>query len=244
MSEDGFRASGWARLRGYFLTGVIVAAPIGITVYLTWSFVGWVDGWVKPLIPHAYNPDSYLPFSVPGVGLFVAIGLITLLGFLAANLVGRAIVGFGERLLGRMPLVRNVYGALKQIFETVLRNRGQSFQRVGLIEYPRRGLWSPVFVAEAPKGELQRRIGGAGEDEIIAVFLMMTPNPTAGYLIYVPRRDVILLDMSVEEGAKLIVSAGLVEPPDLKAPAPVPAPPPGIDASLIPTAEAARRRRG
>ncbi|MBK1623458.1 DUF502 domain-containing protein [Afifella marina] len=199
------------RLRNYFLTGIVVAAPIGITFYLTWAFVAWVDGWVKPLIPHAYNPDNYLPFSVPGFGLIVAIFLLTMLGFLTANLVGRTIVAYGELLLDRMPLVRNLYRALKQIFETALSQSSRSFQQVGLIEYPRRGLWALVFIATDTKGEIADRLKESDTDTM-AVFLPTTPNPTSGFLLIVPRQDVILLDMTVEEGAKLVISAGLVAP--------------------------------
>jgi len=198
------------RLRSYFLTGIVVAAPIGITFYLTWAFIAWIDGWVKPLIPRAYNPDNYLPFSVPGVGLIVAIVALTLLGFLTANLVGRTIVSWGELLLERMPLVRNLYKALKQIFATVLSQSSRSFQQVGLIEYPRRGLWALVFIATEAKGEISSRLQEDGES--IAVFLPTTPNPTSGFLLFVPAKDLTLLDMTVEEAAKLVVSAGLVAP--------------------------------
>lgn len=196
------------RLRNYFLTGIVVAAPIGITIYLTWTFVHWVDSRVKPLIPHVYNPDNYLPFSVPGVGLLFAIIIITLLGFLTANLVGRTVVGYGELLLDRMPLVRNLYRGLKQLFQTVLSQTSRSFQQVGLIEYPRKGVWRLVFVATEAKGEIAERL----PDDTVSVFVPNTPNATAGFLVFVPRRDVIVLDMSFEEAAKTIISAGLVTP--------------------------------
>ncbi|MYZ47316.1 DUF502 domain-containing protein [Rhizobiales bacterium L72] len=198
------------RLRNYFLTGIVVAAPIGITIYLSWTIIHWVDGWVKPIIPRAYNPDSYLPFSVPGVGLVVAVVLLTLLGFLTANLVGRTIVGYGELLLDRMPVVRNLYRALKQIFETVLSESARSFKKVGLIEYPSKGLWALVFIATDAKGEVPHKV--PEEDDLISVFLPTTPNPTSGFLLFVPRRNLIELEMSVEDGAKLVISAGLVTP--------------------------------
>lgn len=210
-SSPRHRSPARLRLRNYFLTGIVVAAPISITIYLTWSFVHWVDGWVKPLIPDAYNPDHYLPFSMPGVGLLVAILALTLLGFLTANLVGRTIVTYGEVLLDRMPLVRNLYRALKQIFQTALSESSRSFKHVGLIEYPRRELWSLVFVATEAKGEIKARFADDGE-EVVSVFLPTTPNPTSGYLLFVPRKDLMLLDMTVEEAAKLVISAGLVSP--------------------------------
>lgn len=197
------------RLRRYFLTGLIVVAPVAITAYLTWSIVLWVDGWVKPYLPATYNPDTYLPFSVPGYGLLVALFLITIVGFLAANLVGRSILGFGESLLDRMPLVRTVYKALKQIFETVLAEQNSSFKQAGLIEYPRKGIWSIVFIATETKGEVDKLLP---ENETIAVFLPTTPNPTSGFLLFVPRKDIQFLDMTVEEAAKMVISAGLVAP--------------------------------
>lgn len=197
------------RLRNYFLTGIVVAAPIGITVYLTWAFVHWVDARVKPLIPKLYNPDSYLPFSVPGVGLLFAIVVLTLLGFLTANLVGRTVVSYGEQMLDRVPLVRNLYRGLRQLFQTVLSQSSRSFQQVALVEYPRRGVWRVGFVATDAKGEVLQRLAN---EEPVAVFIPNTPNVTAGFLVYVPRKDIKLLDMSVEEAAKMMISAGLVTP--------------------------------
>ena len=211
MSDSPRKISGVTRLRNYFLTGFIVCAPLAITAYLTWSFIGWADSWVKPYIPEVYNPDTYLPFSIPGFGLVVALILITLIGFMTANFIGRTIVNYGEYMLGRMPLVRNIYSVLKQILETVLSERTNTFKKVGLIEYPRKGLWAVVFIATDTEGEieeeLERKTG-----KTIAVFLPTTPNPTSGFLLFVPKSDVKILSMSVEEGAKLVISAGLVTP--------------------------------
>ena len=209
MSEKHKRLGASRRLRNYFLTGLIIVAPLAITAYLTWTFIGWVDSWVKPYIPAAYNPDYYLPFAVPGFGLVTALVLITLIGFLTANLVGRSIISFGESLLDRMPLVRSLYKGLKQIFQTVLAEQSSSFKQAALIEYPRRGLWSIVFIATETKGEVDARLP---EHDSISVFLPTTPNPTSGFLLFVPRKDVIVLDMSVEEAAKMVISAGLVAP--------------------------------
>ena len=199
-----------ARLRNHFLTGLVIAGPVILTFYLTLWFVGLADARVKPFIPDRYHPDTYLPFTIPGFGLIVALVFITLLGALTANLVGRSVVGFGEGLLQRMPFVRAVYRALKQIFETVLAERGTSFQQVGLLEFPRRGSWAIVFVTAQAKGEILHKLS-TGE-EMLAVFMPSTPNPTTGYLVYVPKSDVVLLDMTVEEAAKLVISAGLVTP--------------------------------
>lgn len=205
------KSSSMARLRNYFLTGFIVCAPLAVTAYIAWSFVGWVDSWVKPYIPPIYNPDTYLPFPVPGFGLIVALVLITLIGFLTANIVGRSVVGFGEKLLGRMPLVRSIYKVVKQILETVLSEKSNTFKKVGLIQYPREGLWALVFIATDAEGEIQHELESQNTVSR-AVFLPTTPNPTSGFLLYVPRDDIVELSMTVEEGAKLIISAGLISP--------------------------------
>lgn len=211
MSETAVSTSGMARIRNYFLTGVVVCAPLAITLYIAWSFIGWVDSWVKPYIPARYSPDTYLPFTVPGFGLIVALVLTTLIGFLTANFVGRAVVGFGERLLGRMPLVRGIYRSLKQIFETILSNKGDMFDQVGLVEYPRKGVWSLVFMGGEKETEINEKLHVA-DDPLIGVFMPCTPNPTTGFLMYVRKSEIVLLDMTIEEGARLIVSAGLVAP--------------------------------
>lgn len=199
------------RLRNYFLTGFIVCAPLAITIWLIWAFVGWVDSWIVPFIPSTFNPDAYVPFRVPGVGLIVGLALITLVGFLTANIIGRKILSTGEHILGRMPLVRSIYNGLKQIIETVLSDKSNTFKKVGLIEYPRKGLYAIVFMATEAGGEVQAKVGDhAGQT--VAVFLPTTPNPTSGFLLFVPKADIIELTMSVEEGAKLVISAGLVSP--------------------------------
>ena len=204
------------RLRNYFLAGLIVCAPLAITTYLVWSFIGWVDGWVKPYIPQAYNPDNYLPFAVPGFGLIVALMMITLVGFLAANFIGRFIVHTGERVVGRIPLVTNVYGGLKKIFSTVLANRSDLFSTVGLIEWPRRGLWSIVLIPRQQDTEINEVLEPR-EGKTIAVFRPISPNITTGYIMYVAEKDVIVLKMSIEEAARFLISAGLVTPDDQSA---------------------------
>ncbi len=204
------RLSLGTRMRNYFLAGLVIAAPISITIYLTWSFVNLIDKWFKPLVPARYNPETYLPFSVPGVGLIFAIMMITLLGFLAANFFGRSIVSYGEMLVHRTPLISTIYKALKQIFETAVAQGQTSFKHVGLIEYPREGLHAIVFIATSTKGEVAHLLGG--EEESYSVFLPTTPNPTSGFLLFVPKADVKLLTMSVEDAAKMVISAGLVAP--------------------------------
>jgi len=199
-----------ARLRGYFLTGLIVVGPVAITIYVVWWFINLVDAWVKPLVPQAYLPDTYLPFRVPGVGLIVGIVLLMVVGALTANLFGRSIVSYGEMMLDRMPVVRGVYRLVKQIFTTVFSKSGTSFKRVGLIEFPRRGLYCIVFMAGDPPVEVDEKIGGG--KPLITVFMPNGPNPTTGFIVFVPASEVIPLDLAVEDAAKLVVSAGLVGP--------------------------------
>ncbi|MGX7743586.1 DUF502 domain-containing protein [Rhodopseudomonas parapalustris] len=198
------------RLRNYFLTGLIVAGPVAITFYLTWWFVNWVDGFVRPLVPPDYRPETYLPFAVPGSGLVVAFVALTLLGFLTANLIGRSLVDLGERLLGRMPVVRAIYRGLKQVFETLFSGNGNSLRKVGLVEFPSPGMWSIVLISLPPNQEVATKI--PSQDEHISVFLPCAPNPTTGFFFYVPKNNVIPVDMSAEEAATLIMSAGVVQP--------------------------------
>jgi uncharacterized membrane protein len=199
-----------SRLRNYFLTGLIIVGPVGITLYALWWFINLVDGWVKPWVPQVYLPETYLPFTVPGVGLIISILMLILVGALTANLFGRTLLSYGELMLDRMPVVRGVYRALKQIFETVLSQSNNSFQNVGLVEYPRKGLYAIVFISTETKGEIDDKVFKG--KPVLSVFLPTTPNPTSGYLLFVPEEDVVILDMSVEEGAKLVISAGLVVP--------------------------------
>ncbi len=198
----------WGRLRRNLLTGIVVTAPIAITFYLAWQFISLLDEQANRLIPAAYNPENYLPFSVPGIGLLLIIAALTLIGALAKNYLGRYLLGFGETILRRMPVIRNVYSGLKQVFETVVSQSSSSFEQVVVIEYPRPGLWAIAFVTADTKGEVAERLG----DDLLSVFLPTTPNPTSGFLLFVPRRDVTFLDMSVEEGIKLVISAGIVSP--------------------------------
>lgn len=200
-----------AKLRNYFLTGLIIVGPVGITVYILWWFVNLIDAWVKPLIPHQYLPENYLPFSVPGVGLIFAIFGLMVVGALAANLFGRTIVSWGEMMLDRMPIVRNLYRALKQIFESILSVSApeQAFQKVGLMEFPSKGIWSIVFVT----GEAARQISSLQpQEDLVSVFMPTGMLPPTGFVCFVPRASVTIIGMSVEDAAKIIISAGMVNP--------------------------------
>lgn len=208
------RSTFTARLRAYFFAGVLVTAPISITFYIAWLFISFVDDNVKPLIPSRYNPETYLPFSVPGIGLIVVLVGLTFIGATTAGFVGRFFVRLSERVLNRMPVIRSIYSATKQIFETVLAQQSAAFREVVLVEYPRQGIWALGFITGTTHGEVQELT----EDEVLNVFLPTTPNPTSGFLLFVPKRDVVRLSMSVEEGIKMVVSGGIVTPPDRRPP--------------------------
>jgi uncharacterized membrane protein len=207
---DLLRPTFGTRLRRYFLTGLVLAAPLAITASVTWWFINLVDGMVKPLVPAQFWPDSYLPFPLPGFGLVIALIGLTVIGFFAANLVGRTLIGAGESILNRMPVVRGLYKGVKQIFETIFSQSGTSFRKVGMVQFPQPGMWSIVFIAQEAAPEIAGKLPDG--DEQIGVFLPCTPNPTTGFFFYLPRREVVELTISVEDGAKLIMSAGLIQP--------------------------------
>lgn len=215
-SENTWRISFTAKLRAYFLTGLVVTAPIVITLWAAWWFVGLFDTWIKPLIPSYYNPDNYLPISVPGIGLILALAGITFIGALAANLLGRTIFGFGNRMLDRTPVVRSVYKGTKQIFQTIFSQTGASFKYIALIEHPRPGILAPVFVSREIDGA---QIGLEAGRKMYAVYMSTTPNPTSGYVYFLDAKDVTILDMPVEDGLKMVISMGLVFPETAAAPA-------------------------
>jgi uncharacterized membrane protein len=198
-----------ARIRNYFLTGLIVAGPVAVTLWLVWWFVTWVDNWVRPFIPTAYRPETYLPVDIPGFGLVIAFVALTLLGFLTANLVGSRLVSLGEDVLSRMPIVRPIYRTAKQIFQTLFSGSGSSFRKVGLVEFPAPGMWSLVFLTQSPSVEISARLPAT---EHVSAFMPCTPNPTTGFFFYVPRRDVVELDVTVEQAMQLLMSAGIIQP--------------------------------
>jgi uncharacterized membrane protein len=207
--HPGGRTTLTHRLRNYLLAGIIVSAPITITLFIVWQVLSYVDKTVTPFIPAAYNPENYLPFGLPGIGLVVILGLLTLIGWLAAGLVGRTVMRTSERLLDRTPIVRGIYSTLKQLFETVLSQSSRTFREVVLIEYPRQGIWSVAFVTGEPPGDVAR----AHDGELISVFVPTTPIPAYGFLMFVARDQARRLDMTVEEGMKLVISGGIVLPP-------------------------------
>ena len=205
-----FHRSLAARLRSWFFTGLVVFGPVAVTAYIAWFVIDTVDGWVKPWLPQSLSPDGYLPFHVPGFGVVIALVGLTLLGFLTANIIGRTLVNFSEAMLDRTPLVRGVYKGLKQVFETVFSQSGSQFRKVGLVEFPIKGSWSIVFVSSDP-GQVVSSVL-PGDKPMISVFMPCTPNPTTGFFFYIAAEDLIELPISADEAAKLIMSAGLIQP--------------------------------
>lgn len=209
----------FASARSNFLTGLIVIAPIGITVWLIWTLTGWIDSWVLPFIPEAYNPAllinrwTGLEINIRGLGVVTFLIFTFLVGWLAKGLIGRSMIRWAESLVLSIPLIRSLYSGLKQIAETILQQGQQNFDKACLIEYPRKGIWAIAFISTTGKGEIQAKTN----DEVVSVFMPTTPNPTSGFLLFVPRRDVQILDMSIEDAAKLIISAGLVYPNEQEA---------------------------
>jgi uncharacterized membrane protein len=189
---------------------VLITAPIGITVWLSWKFVSFVDSQVTPLIPPRWNPESYLPFDVPGLGLIVVFVGLTLIGMFAAGFAGRVLMRSGERLLARVPVVRSIYSAVKQILQTILAKKSTAFRKVVLFQYPRPEVWSIGFLTGKAEGHIQE----IADRDVLNVFLPTTPNPTSGFLLFVPAGEAKELAMTVEEGLKMVVSGGLVTPPD------------------------------
>ncbi|RAU22606.1 hypothetical protein CU669_07960 [Paramagnetospirillum kuznetsovii] len=193
------------RLRAYFFAGILVSAPISITFYIAWKFISFVDGQISPLIPPSLNPQDW---ALPGFGLVIAVVGLTLIGAVTANFVGRLVVRLSEAILDRMPVIRGIYSAIKQIFHTVLGQKADAFREVVLIEYPRAGAWTLGFITGATGGEVR----ACFDEEMVNVFVPTTPNPTSGFLLFVPRTQVRVLDMGVEDGIKMVVSLGVLSP--------------------------------
>lgn len=211
-----------ARMRSNFFAGLIIVAPIGLTLYLVWSVVGWIDSWVWPFIPDDYQPEELvnrffrseggdlISVNVRGIGVVIFLVFTIVVGWIGKGILGRSMLRFGESMVERMPVVRSIYNGVKQIAETVFSQRDTSFDKACLIEYPRRGIWAIAFISTNARGEIRTKISD-GED-VATVFLPTTPNPTSGFLLFLPRSDVKELDMTVEDAAKLVISAGLVYP--------------------------------
>ncbi|SDN29798.1 Uncharacterized membrane protein [Lutimaribacter pacificus] len=217
----------FARLRSSFLTGLVVIAPVGLTIWLIWTVIGWVDSFVLPFIPQAYQPDVVLraligdelyarwlgddtQLHIRGVGVVIFLLFTIVVGWLAKGFIGRSLIRWAEGLVDRMPVVRSVYNGVKQLAETVFAQSESSFEKACLIQYPRKGIWAIGFISTTARGEIAGRAETSGG--LLSVFVPTTPNPTSGFLLFFPQEDVIELDMTVEDAAKLVISAGLVYP--------------------------------
>jgi uncharacterized membrane protein len=204
------RPSLFARLRSSFLTGLVVIAPVGLTIWLIWTVIGWIDGFVLPLVPQTIRPEHYIGINLRGVGVVIFLVFTVFIGWIAKGLIGRSLIRWGESIVDRMPVVRSIYSGIKQISETVFAQSERSFEKACLIQYPRKGIWAIGFISTNAKGEIAKRAETTGE--LMSIFLPTTPNPTSGFLLFLPKEDIIELDMTVEEAAKLVISAGLVYP--------------------------------
>jgi uncharacterized membrane protein len=198
-------------LKNYFLTGLLVILPVFITLYVIWSLIRGMDAILK-YIPAKYLPETYLHIYIPGLGLILVIILVFVVGLLTRNFVGRKIVQLGENIVDRIPLVRVLYAGVKQLLETLFLQRTDAFKRVALIEYPRRGAYVIGFITGESKGEIQNKT----DKNMINVFVPTTPNPTSGFYILIPEDELIILNMSVEDAFKLIISGGIVSPNEVK----------------------------
>ncbi|GHF53198.1 DUF502 domain-containing protein [Seohaeicola zhoushanensis] len=205
------RKSGlFAGLRASFLTGLVVIAPVGLTIWLVWAVAGWIDSVVLPLIPSTFRPEHYIGINLRGVGVIFFFFFTIIIGWIAKGLIGRSLIRFAESLVDRMPVVRSIYNGIKQISETVFAQGERSFEKACLVQYPRKGIWAIGFISVPAKGEISARAETGGR--LMGVFIPTTPNPTSGFLLYFPEEDVIELDMTLEDAAKLVISAGLVYP--------------------------------
>ena len=200
------------KTRNNFLTGLIFVVPVALTAYLVWGVINFIDEKVVPLVPLIYNPETYIEKNIPGFGVLIFLLFTTIVGAITKGFFGRQIIKIGESLVNRTPIVRTIYKAVKQILETILRDSGNSFQKACLVEYPRPGIWAIAFISTDTVGEILEKIE---QEELVSIFLPTTPNPTSGFILFVPRKDIKVLKMSVEDAAKLVVSAGLVVPENL-----------------------------
>lgn len=198
-----------ARLRRYFLTGIVVTVPITITLWSAWWFLNFIDAMVAKIIPPEFNPNTYLPFAIPGLGLILTVMFFTVVGFFARNFVGRMIIRASEYVVGRMPILNTVYNALKQVFEMTIGTQSTAFRDVVLFQYPHPNSWTIGFVTGVTPGEIQSVGGGS---EVLNIYIPVTPT-TAGFVVFVPKKDVIYLSMTVEEAVKLLASGGIITPP-------------------------------
>ena len=194
-------------MKKYLIAGLLVWVPLGVTLLVIRLVVDLTDRTLL-LLPAKYQPEVLLGFKIPGLGIVLSVVIVLVTGMVVANLFGRTLISMWEQLLARIPYVSKIYHGVKQVMETVLSSEGQSFRKVLLIEYPRKGIWTLAFQSGSDSGEVKHRLGS----EVVNVFVPTTPNPTSGFFLMVPKEDVIELDMSIDDGLKMIISAGVVVP--------------------------------
>ena len=195
-------------LKTYLFTGILVTAPVAITLYLSIKLFLWLDSWATKLIPAKYNPETYLPYGLPGLGVLILLLFLILVGMLTANYVGRWLVGIGQRILSRVPVISGIYSALKKLFETVMGHNTQAFRKAVLVEYPRKGMWTVAFMTAPVYVGFKKML----PKDMITLYVPTTPNPTSGFMVYVPKKDIKELNIPVEEALKMILSMGIVAP--------------------------------
>lgn len=197
------------KLKTYFFTGVLVTAPVAITLYLAVELFKWVDASVIRFIPAKYNPETYLPYGLPGLGVLVLVAALVLIGMLAVNIFGRWLVGIGQKIMERIPIISGVYSALKKLFEALLGQEStKAFQKAVLVEYPRKGIWTIAFLTTPVYEGFKDLL----PSDMVTVYVPTTPNPTSGFMLYVPKKEIKELDMRVDDAFKLVVSTGIVTP--------------------------------
>ncbi len=200
MAEKEKKRSIFARLRNYFIAGVVVLIPIGITIYVTFFLIAISS----KIIPKEINPNHYLPYNIPGVEIVIAFLLITLIGFISVSFLGKKLLVIFENVLQKIPILRTIYSAIVQMIETFTKTNNQGKKNVVLVEYPRKGTWAVGFATKDNSGEISNKTN----KKLVNVFVPTTPNPTSGFLLMFPKEDIIYLDLTFEEASKFIVSAG------------------------------------
>ncbi len=197
-------------LKTYFFTGILVTAPVAITLYVAWMAISYADNFVTGFIPEKYNPNTLFPYGIPGIGIVLLLIFFTMVGMLTANFIGRALIKFGYQIINRMPVISGLYNAIRKILETLLgTGKTKAFRQPVLVEYPRRGLWTIAFITGPVYETISEKLQ---DDTLVAIYVPTTPNPTSGFFLYVPQKDVIILDISVEDALKMILSTGIINP--------------------------------
>lgn len=208
ISPDAPKSSIMRRLRGYLLAGVLLTAPITLTVYLTYIFLTFVDAQVAGILPLELYESYYAHTAVPGAGLLIALAFFIMIGWFATNFLGRSFIRVSEYIVNRLPVINVLYKSVKQLIETLVGSQSQAFREVVMIEYPRKGTWTLGFVTGFTEGEIQ----DIAEDDLINVFVPTAPSPVNGFLLFVPRHEMVHLNMSVEDGIKMVISMGIITP--------------------------------